>query len=501
MPTVLDGVQFLEETSDGTSARHSVRRLALLVLVSVVILSFNFGSRLLYTQDETRFPVMARDVLANGHWLLPALPDGRPHLQKPPLVVWLIALASWPQGSVSVRTATLPSLLEAIGVVLVTYWIGRRLFDPDVGLVASLVAVTTLGVFSFAHSAMPDMAQLVFITGALAAYAGAEFGGGRAWLIAFYGLAGIASMAKGAAGLLPLAIVIVYTLTTHGVPGLRRLVLLPGLALLVLLATPWWVLAAVIGRDRFVGEVVFRDQLIFFFLGEGRHWGAITGPFSHAIAITLPWCLLLPFAIWAALREPRPETTQRLRLLLVWLATIFVIIAVSAQQRQRYYLPLCPAAALLVGWWYSTLAWRRRAVAFACAWIGVVAIGAGIVTIDTPRFNAATDLRALRALLAQAPAPLYAMDEGELVLSFNLDRPVLVSPDYRFFEERLKQGREAYLIISDRELQSVPDTSCVGRVATGVVNGRPFTVLAGTTCGQAAVGRRTAVGPLAGAPA
>ena len=100
---------------------RDMSRLALLLAVSVVILSFNFGSRLLLTNDDTRFPVMARDVLAHGHWLLPALPGGQPHLAKPPLVVWLMILASWFIGSVSVRTAVLPSLLEALGVVLVTY--------------------------------------------------------------------------------------------------------------------------------------------------------------------------------------------------------------------------------------------------------------------------------------------------------------------------------------------------------------------------------------------
>src|SRR5207244_11548194 len=161
---------------------RDMSRLALLLAVSVVILSFNFGSRLLLTNDDTRFPVMARDVLAHGHWLLPALPDGQPHLAKPPLVVWLLTLASWPTGSVSVRTAVLPSLLEALGVVLVTYWIGRRLFTPNVGLAGGLVTFTTVGVFSLAHSAMPDMALLLALTSAMAAYVAMEFDGLRTWL-------------------------------------------------------------------------------------------------------------------------------------------------------------------------------------------------------------------------------------------------------------------------------------------------------------------------------
>src|SRR5437660_441305 len=121
--------------------------LALLLGVFILLLSFNFSSRQLLTNDDTRFPVMARDVLTNGHWLVPALQDGRPHLAKPLLVVWLMTLASWPAGAVSAKTAILRSLLEALGVVLVTCWIGRRLFDAAAGMVAGLIAVTTVGVF------------------------------------------------------------------------------------------------------------------------------------------------------------------------------------------------------------------------------------------------------------------------------------------------------------------------------------------------------------------
>lgn len=469
---------------------RDMSRLALLLAVSVVILSFNFGSRLLLTNDDTRFPVMARDVLAHGHWLLPALPDGQPHLAKPPLVVWLMTLASWPTGSVSVRTAVLPSLLEALGVVLVTYWIGRRLFNPNVGLVGGLVTFTTVGVFSLAHSAMPDMALLLALTSAMAAYVAMEFDGLRTWLIAFYALVGLASLAKGAAGLLPLAIVLVYTIVTDGVSRLTRVVSVPGLVVLVLLAVPWWILAALAGRERFVEGIVFQDQLLWYFGRTGWHWRAITEPFGHAVAITLPWCVLLPFGIWAAVREADLEKARRVRLLLVWLATVFVIIAVSDQQRERYYLPLCPAVALLIGWWYSTLAWRRRALAFAGAWVAVVAIGAVLDTIHTRRFNAATDLGTLRVAPAQAPAPLYAFDVPELVLTFNLDRPVQAIK-YHSFEERVKHGRDGYLIISDRALRSVPHTLCMRRLATGVVNSRPVTVLAKNTCSQSPIAERT----------
>jgi len=172
------------------------------------------------------------------------------------------------------------------------------------------------------------------------------------------------------------------------------------------------------------------------------------------------------------------------------LVTTFVLIAVSGRQRDRYYLLLCPAASLLIGWWYSTLAWRWRARAFAGAWIAVVAGGVVLVTLDTPRFNATTDLRELQAALARAPAPLFAFDVQDLAVSFNLDRPVVNDKNYQTFEARARQGQTGYLIISNRALSTQRLDPCMRRVASGLVTGRPFTVLDPRGCSKGTLAHR-----------
>ena len=265
--------------------------------------------------------------------------------------------------------------------------------------------------------------------------------------------------------------------------GLKRLVSIPGWILLAALAVPWWVVAAMAGgRTRFVQGFVLNDQLLFYFGRPVWSWRTTSEPFVHAVTVLLPWALLVPFAIRRAVREADPATLRRLRLLLSWLVTAFVLIAVSGRQRDRYYLPLCPAAALLIGWLYSTVAWRWRARAFAGACIAVVAGGVVFVTLDTPRFNATTDLRELQAVLARTPADLFAYDLQDLALSFNLDRPVVNDKNYQRFEARARQGQMAYLIISDRALNAQRIDPCMRHVASGLVTQRPFTVLAPRGC-------------------
>ena len=473
------------EVSAGVTGLPTWWQLALVAVVGAMVLSFDVGSRLLLTNDDTRFPVLARDVLANGHWLLPALPDGVFHLVKPPLHVWLIAVASWPAGSVSVLTAVLPSLLAAIGVVVLTSWLGRRLFGPDPGLVAGLTVATMVGVYTMAHSSMPDMVQLLAGAGAIAVYLAADFAADRAWLVLFYAIVGLGSLAKGAAGLVPLAIVILDTSIARGGAGLRRLVSIPGWLLLAGLALPWWIVAsAAAGRNRFVHGFVLNDQLLAYFGRDGWGWRTIAEPVSFAVTVLLPWGVLLPFAIRRALRETDPDTLRRVRLLLVWLATVFLTMAVSGKQRERYYLPLCPAAALLIGWWYSTLGWRRRARVFAGAWLAVVAVGVVLVELDTRHFNATTDLREVRAVLSETPARLYSLDLQDLALSFNLDRPVVNAKTLERFEDRMRRGEIGFLLVSDRALRTHPRDPCMHRLARGLVTRQPFTVLDPIECSR-----------------
>jgi 4-amino-4-deoxy-L-arabinose transferase-like glycosyltransferase len=451
-----------------------VGQLTLVLAASLSLLFFDFGRRFLATNDETRFPLLARDILAHGHWLLPQL-DGVPHLNKPPLYAWLIALASWPTGAVTQRNAALVSLLAALAVVLGTYWIARRLFGRGVAATAGLIVVTTAGVFSQARIPMPDMALAAAFTAAMAAYVAAELDGRRSRLILFYAAVGVAFWLKGPVGLLPLAVVITDTLATHGWQGPARLVSVPGLALLGLLLAPWPFLAAAAGGARFVHTVVVNDLLLWYVQPRGWSWRLLTEPFGQAFTILLPWSLILPAALWTATRTADPDRGRRLRLLLLWLGVMFVFLAVSSQQRFRYYLPLCPPAALLIAEWYSGLQLRRPTVVLASVWI-LVAAGLSLGQVyAVARHNAESSLRVSTSQMQQAPAALYAVDVPELVFTFYLDRPVTLLPTYTDFQRQVPAGRDAYLLIAPQALPTA--STAVREIGVDRLNRRSISIL------------------------
>ena len=436
---------------------------------------FQLGSRILATNDETRFPMLARDILSGGNWLAPRL-DGVQYLNKPPLHAWLIALASWPSGVVTPWTATVPSVLAALVVVLTTYWIATRFFDAASAVVAGLTVLTTVGVFSYARIPMPDMTFGAAVTLALAAFVAGELDGRRWALVAFYGLIGVAFWVKGPAGLLPLGVVVVYRAATYGWAGVRGLWSAPGVLLLALLGGAWGAVIVLSSQTtQFVNRVVVTDLLQWYIPTQPLTWHRLVQPPLQALTVLLPWSVLLPAAVWAVTRRPDAEHARRMRLLLVWLGVVFLLVAVSREQRMRYYLPLCPPAALLIAGWYARWRTPRRALSFACIWALVVAGGLTVDSYARARHNAATDLRAASHALADATR-LYAVDAPELVFAFYLQRPVTVLPHYHDFESRLPSGSGEYLIIAER---TVPASGheAPHRVATVPVGGRRYVIL------------------------
>ena len=142
----------------------------------------------------------------------------------------------------------------------------------------------------------------------------------------------------------------------------------------------------------------------------------------------------------------------------------------------RYYLPLCPPAALLIGIWYERLRIRYRTeLALFVAAITVLGLVLWQMN-DDARHNANTDLSSVGYEARQADIPLYAIGVPELVLAFYLDRPVSARA---WPISRVSAAGEAHLraalAVSDNRAVDVLDWSRTGR---GVINGRHFSVFA-----------------------
>jgi 4-amino-4-deoxy-L-arabinose transferase-like glycosyltransferase len=442
-------------------------QLGLLLGVGALLLSFDWGVRVLGTNDEARYPMLARDIFARGDWLYPQL-NGITHLNKAPLYAWLVVLASWPGDAVTQRSAAFPSILAALGVVAVTYWLGLRLFDSRVALIAGLTVLTTHGVLSLGRVSMPDMTFCLAFTGAMAAFVAFEIDGRRGRLVAFYLLTAAAFWAKGPAALLVLVVGIVYTLSTHGRRGLGRLQLGPGCVLLALLTAPWWLVGAVVAQGSSSTDVVVYDWLLWYLPTSLPTWRTLSDPFNLTLEILLPWSVLLLPALWVVARTQ----TGRFRFPLIWLAAVFLMIGLGQQQRMRYYLPLCPPAALLIAIWWSRLA--LRPALHAGAWASL-AIGLIVWQVHDDRdYNAEIDLSRMTVEVGETPKSLYTLKVPELVLGFYLERPVALLKDVRHLQSLVADGTDAYFLLRDKEFPASALPVDLQRTGDGRVKGERF---------------------------
>src|SRR5439155_343810 len=109
---------------------------------------------------------------------------------------------------------------------------------------------------------------------------------------------------------------------------------------------------------------------------------------QSAFGILFPWVFVVPIVLVEAARLLRRRGADRnavfsdaVFLLIMSFVTMFVVIALSQQQRFRYYLPLVAPVALLSGWWAESVVRGRVALKIpwrVCAAGGVLLVAAGI---------------------------------------------------------------------------------------------------------------------------
>lgn len=448
---------------------------------AVVLVGVDLGRRILATNDEARFPMLAQDILARGAWLTPHL-VGEPYLNKPPLLAWLIAALSWPAGEVSQLTAVIPTAAAAIGAAFVVLALGRELLGERVGRAAALAALTTQGFVEFSRVPVPDMLMTAGIAASVWVFARQVRQPERRWWIGAYGFTAAAFWAKGPAGLLPLAIVLAWALLGDRPGRWRALRLGPGLGLVVLLVAPFWIVGLLTSAAG-VRRAAVTDQLLWYAPGSPSAT-TLLAPLRNAAGIVLPWVVLVPLVLAAAIRGARAggEARNALRLLLAWAGVTFLLVALSREQRFRYYLPLVPPLALLVGWWVTALAARYRSAARGVTAVWTVS-GLGLLLvyhIVMGRQNVAYDYPSFRETLRPALSagpPVVAWDVYHLPLAFYLGRPVAPIGSEAELRRVLESPRPAIAIVRDDRLTQVVDRERFAVLARGRLGGRSVSVV------------------------
>lgn len=297
----------------------------------------------------------ALEIRRTGRWLIPTLHEAT-RLAKPPLTAWLTAsvitddiLADVSSADAQrrdggfrrlARNVRLLALAAGAGMLLLTFHIGRLLADSETGLVALVVAGSSMLFLRFTRNATTDINLALWVTatnfllllGLCANRPWVGFVGGGAALA-------LAMMAKGPVALiqslLPLAI---FAAVARAPIRPRLMPMLAGLGVFVIAGLAWYVAVAM----REPGALAKWQQELSGYQDietRSRRWYE----YITLIAYMAPWCVMFVAGVVAALIHRESVDRAALLLLLVPL----LIMSCFDDRYARYMLPILPAAAIL----------------------------------------------------------------------------------------------------------------------------------------------------------
>jgi 4-amino-4-deoxy-L-arabinose transferase-like glycosyltransferase len=343
--------------------------LALAVLFTLAWFA-GLGTRALWHPDEGRYAEIAREMAQSGDWVTPRL-DGLQYFEKPPLQYWVTALAYRAFG-VREWTARLAPALFGWLAVLAVAWAGVQVAGQATGLLGAAALAGSAWPVGLAHFVSLDAVLAGCLAVALAAFlvaqaAPASLHRARACMLLAWAAIGAAVLAKGLVALvIPGGALVLYSLATRDFALWRRLEPVRGIALLLAVTAPWFVLVS--SRNPGFAHFFFVHEHFERFLTtehnrEGPWWYFV----PLLLAGLLPWTVLFLAKLPAMWRMPSPAANgfSWSRFCLAWCAFVFLFFSASGSKLPSYILPLFPAAALLIGSALARLPARTLAALFA----------------------------------------------------------------------------------------------------------------------------------------
>ena len=396
----------LNAAFDYATASH-FRVIVFLTLCGLVFFLPGFFNIPPVDRDEARFAQATKQMVETGDFVDIRFQDDVRY-KKPVGIYWLQAATvetasalGLPRAQLRIWLYRVPSLIGAIGAVLLTYWAALAFVTRQGAALAALMICSCVLLGGEARLAKTDAMLLLTVTAAMGAMARVYLSWQRgedpahppwSWPAIFWTALAGGILLKGPLILMFVGLTIaVLAYFDRSVAWLGRMRPLWGLMWLLVLVLPWFV--AIFWR---AGEAFFSDSIggdMLSKLAAQESHGAPPGVYLLLFWVTFwpgaPLAAMAAPAVWRARREPGAL------FLLAWVIPSWIVFEAVLTKLPHYVLPLYPAIAILtVGALERRVLSRSWLIRGAAWWFAIPAIGsvlaiiAAIKLIHQPAFPA-----------------------------------------------------------------------------------------------------------------
>ena len=378
---------------DFATASH-LRAIVFLTLCGLVLFLPGFFNIPAIDRDEARFAQATKQMVESGDFVDIRFQDDVRY-KKPVGVYWLQAAVvetatalGLPGAPLRIWVYRVPSLIGAIGAVLLTYWTALAFVTRRGAALAALMMCSCVVLGVEARMAKTDAMLLLSVVAAMGALARVYLSWQRGEDPAHPPWAAPAIFWTALAGgvLLKGPLILMFVTLTIGTVAfldrsaswLWRLRPVWGLTWLLVLVLPWFLAIYWRAGNEFFADSIGGDMLNKFAAQESH--GAPPGTYLLLFWITFwpgaPLAAMAAPAVWRARREPGAQ------FLLAWLVPSWIVFEVVLTKLPHYPLPLYPAVAILtVGALERRVlsrSWLRRGAAW---WFAIPALASVIAVV------------------------------------------------------------------------------------------------------------------------
>ncbi len=370
-----------------------VRAIAFLALCGLLLFLPGFFNIPPIDRDEARFAQATKQMVESGDFVDIRFQDDVRY-KKPVGVYWLqaavveTALAlGLPRAQVRVWLYRVPSLIGAIGAVLLTYWTALAFVTRRGAILAALVLCSSVLLGAEARLAKTDAMLLLSVVAAMGAMARVYLSWQRgedpahppwSWPAIFWTALAGGILLKGPLILMFVGLTIVtLAILDRSAAWLWRLRPVWGLMWVLVLVLPWFVAIFWRAGDAFFADSIGGDMLSKLSAQESH--GAPPGVYLLLFWVTFwPGAALAGMAapaVWRARQEPGAQY------LLAWLVPSWIVFELVLTKLPHYVLPLYPAIAILTAGALERRVLSRSWLMRGAAWWFVIPAAASVIAV------------------------------------------------------------------------------------------------------------------------